>query len=187
MPGFLALHPGVTLDIAHTDEVIDLLAERTDVAVRAGPLASSRLVARKLGATGMKLVAAPSYLARAGVPTTLEALEGHTRLGLGYARAIEGWPFLVDGHAVRVAPTARVQASDGEALRQLALAGAGLARLATFTIRDDLRAGRLVPLLEAHNPRDREAFHAIYVGQGGPLPARVRALLDFLAARARVR
>ena len=55
---FLALHPGITLDLVQTDLVVDLLAERTDVAVRAGPLKSSSLIARKLGETGMTIVAA---------------------------------------------------------------------------------------------------------------------------------
>ena len=75
------------------------------------------------------------------------------------------------------------QASDGEALRHLTLAGLGLARLAAFQVKDDVAAGRLVPVLEAFNPGDEEAIHAVYVGQGGHLPLRVRALLDFLAKR----
>jgi len=79
-----------------------------------------------------------------------------------------------------------VQASDGEALRRLAITGVGLVRLAEFTVQDDINAGRLVPVLEDFNPGDREAFHAIHIGQGGPLPSRVRALLDFLADRGRV-
>ena len=53
-------------------------------------------------------------------------------------------------------------------------------------MRADIDAGRLVPVLDEQNPGDREAFHAVYVGQGGPLPARVRALLDYLAERGRV-
>ncbi|MFN7025923.1 MAG: LysR family transcriptional regulator, partial [Pseudorhizobium sp.] len=71
LPQFLALHPGVTLDIVQTDTVIDLLAERTDIAVRAGPLKSSSLVARKLGETASTIVAAPSYLERCGEPRSL--------------------------------------------------------------------------------------------------------------------
>lgn len=66
LPEFLERHPGVTLDLVQTDAVVDLLAERTDVAVRAGPLKSSRLVARKLGETGMVIVGAPAYLAQIG-------------------------------------------------------------------------------------------------------------------------
>ena len=164
VPAFLALHPDLTLDIVQTDAVIDLLEERTDVVVRAGPLKSSSLVARKLGATPMTIVAAPSYLERCGKPRTIGELEGHNRLGFGYSRAIEGWPFVVNGEAIMIPTVGRVQASDGEALRHLALAGAGLARLAAFTVREDIKAGRLVPVLDKFNPRDREAFHAVYLG-----------------------
>ncbi|HWJ73965.1 MAG TPA: LysR family transcriptional regulator [Kaistia sp.] len=186
LPEFLDRHPGVTLDLVQTDLVVDLLAERTDVAVRAGPLKSSSLVARKLGDTAMMVVASPAYLARFGTPETIEELDRHNRLGFGYVRTVDGWPMRKNGDVVVVPAVGRVQASDGEGLRRLALGGAGLARLAAFTVRDDIAAGRLVPVLEPLNPGDREAFHAIHIGQGGPLPARVRALLDFLAERGKV-
>ncbi|WP_411033702.1 LysR family transcriptional regulator [Shinella sp. BYT-45] len=186
LPEFLTLHPGVTLDIVQTDAVVDLLAERTDVAVRAGPLKSSSLVARKLGETALMIVAAPAYLERCGAPGSIADLEGHNRLGFGYARAVDGWPLRENGETIVVPATGRVQASDGEGLRHLALAGAGLARLAAFTVRDDIAAGRLVPVLDDLGTGEKEAFHAVYVGQGGPLPSRVRALLDFLAEKGRV-
>jgi len=134
----------------------------------------------------MLIVASPSYLAKFGEPKTLADLEGHNRLGFSYVRAVDGWPLVQDGEVIVVPTVGRVQASDGEALRQLALGGSGLARLAAFTVHADIAAGRLVAVLEGCNPGDREAFHAIHVGQGGPLPSRVRALLDFLAERGRV-
>ncbi len=62
----------------------------------------------------------------------------------------------------------------------------GLARLAAFTVREDIVAGRLVPVLGNLDTGETEAFHAVYVGQGGPLPSRVRALLDFLAEKGKV-
>ena len=83
-------------------------------------------------------------------------------------------------------PGRRIQASDGEAIRTLALNGVGLARLPVFTVRADIAGGRLVPVLEAHDGGDREAFHAVFSGQGGVMPARIRAMLDFLAERGRV-
>lgn len=186
LPEFFDRYPGVALDIVQTDAVIDLLSERTDVAVRAGPLKSSSLVARKLGETAMVIAAAPSYLSRFGEPKTVADLDHHNRLSFGYVRAVDGWPLKKDGETVIVPPVGCVQASDGEALRQLALGGNGLARLAGYTVCDDIAAGRLIPVLEEFNPGDYEAFHAIHVGQGGPLPSRVRALLDFLAERGRV-
>jgi DNA-binding transcriptional LysR family regulator len=186
LPGFLALHPGVMLDIVQTDAVVDLLAERTDVAVRAGPLKSSSLLARKLGETALTIVAAPSYLGRYGEPRSIADLEQHNRLGFGYTRAVDGWPLRENGQGIVVPVTGRVQASDGEGLRHLALSGVGLARLAAFTVRGDIAAGRLVPVLGNLDTGETEAFHAVYVGQGGPLPSRVRALLDFLAEHGRV-
>lgn len=186
LPEFLEAYPGVSLDIIQTDTVIDLLAERTDVAVRAGPLKSSSLIARKLGDTAMMIVGSPAYLDRFGTPTSIAELEHHHRLSFGYVRAVEGWPLRKDGETVVVPPVGRVQASDGEALRRLALGGNGLARLAAFTVRGEIEAGRLIPVLEEWNGGDREVFHAIHVGQGGPLPSRVRALLDFLGERGRV-
>lgn len=186
LPEFLERYPEITVDIVQSDLVVDLLEERMDVAVRAGPLKSSSLVARRLGDTAMTIVAAPSYVDRRGLPRTIEELERHDRLGLGYTRSMDGWPLISAGATIFAPVAARVQANDGEALRQLVLAGNGIARLANFTIRDDLRAGRLVPVLDEYNPGDREGFHAIHIGQGGPLPSRVRALLDFLAKQGKV-
>lgn len=186
LPEFLAQFPGVSLDLIQTDTVVDLLAERTDVAVRAGPLKSSSLVARKLGDSAMLIVAAPAYLDQLGEPKTFEDLEGHNRLGFGYVRSGDGWPLMRNGETVVVPTVGRIQASDGEALRRLALSGVGLVRAPNFTVREDIASGRLVPVLEEFNPGDRESFHAIHIGQGGPLPSRVRALLDFLALRGRV-
>ena len=183
VPEFLARHPNITLDIVLTDEVIDLLGLRTDVAVRAGPLKSSTLLARKLGETRMLIVGAPAYLARHGVPTQVADLASHNRLGFNYARAMDGWPLLDQGHTVYVAMNGNAQVSDGEALRHLALAGLGLARLAAFQVKADLAAGRLEPVLENCNPGEVEEVHAVFLGQGGYLPSRVRALLDFLVEK----
>ncbi|QTF07573.1 LysR family transcriptional regulator [Brenneria izadpanahii] len=185
-PEFLARYPDVALDIVLTDEVIDILEQRTDVAVRAGPLKDSSLVARKLGQTRMMIVGAPDYLARNGMPTTPDELAHHNRLDANYARAQPGWLLRHAGEDIIVPATGNAQASDGEALRRLALSGLGLARLAAFQVREDIAAGRLLPVLEACNPGDIEEIHAVFVGQGGYLPLRVRALLDFLVERVRI-
>lgn len=186
VPGFLARYPAVSLDLTLTDTVVDLVAERADVAVRAGPMPSSALVARKLGETRKVIVGAPDYLARAGVPRTADDLERHRRIEAGYPRAQRGWPLRDNGRMVIVPPSDELAASDGEALRALALAGAGLARLALFQVRNDIAAGRLVPVLEALNPGDTEAFHTVFVGPPDRVPARVRAFIDFLWREVRV-
>jgi DNA-binding transcriptional LysR family regulator len=183
---FLRRNPAVTLDISITDLVVDLMEERADVAIRAGPMKSSQLIARKLGGTRMAIVASPSYLAERGTPASAADLAGHSKIAFSYQRAVEGWPLMVDGMRTIANLEDPLRASDGEAMRHLALAGAGLARLAGFTVRRDIDAGRLVEVLGTANPGDIEEFHAVYIGQGGPLPARVRALLDFLGENVRL-
>ncbi|KAF1004558.1 MAG: HTH-type transcriptional regulator DmlR [Luteibacter sp.] len=183
VPEFLERHPGVSLDIVLTDEVVDILEQRADVAVRAGPLKDSSLVARRLGSTRMMIVGSPHYLHRHGVPDTPAALLAHNRLGFNYTRSRSGWPLRYRGEDTTLPPEGNAQASDGEALRRLALAGLGLARLAAFQVRDDIAAGRLIAVLEDCNPGDLEEVHAVYIGQGGYVPPRVRVFLDFLAER----
>jgi DNA-binding transcriptional LysR family regulator len=187
VPDFLARYPGLALDLSLTDTVVDLLEERADVAIRTGPLKQSRLVARKLGESRMIVVASPDYLQRHGEPLTPADLESHNRLGFRFLRHIEGWPFRgIGGGSIAVPPLGNALVGDGETLRNLVLAGLGIGRLAAFHVGPDIAAGRLVPLLEAYDAGVNEPVHAVYLGQGGHLPARVRAFLDFLVERVRL-
>lgn len=183
VPEFMARYPEVTLDIALTDRVVDLMDERTDVAVRWGDLPDSGLVARRLGDTAIAIVASPDYLARHGTPRTPEELATHNRLGSTYRRNAPGWPLQINGKTESLPVEGNVRAADGETLRRLAIAGVGLARLSRYHIQADINAGRLVAVMEDHNPGDRAPIHAVYLGKPGRLPARVRVLLDFLAER----
>ncbi|WOH82063.1 LysR family transcriptional regulator [Bradyrhizobium sp. BEA-2-5] len=186
IPRFLERHPDVTLDLVLTDTLIDLMQERADVAIRVGPLRASRLVARKLGSSRMVVVGAPDYLARCGTPKAPADLADHRGIGWTFPRSIRGWPFRRAEKIEEALPPPVARVSDGEAARQLTLGGIGLGRLALFHIGPDIEAGRLVPVLQNLNPGDREDIHAVYVGHAGPLPARVRAFIDFLAQHIRV-
>jgi DNA-binding transcriptional LysR family regulator len=187
LPRFLERYPEISVDLVLTDSVIDLMAERADVAIRAGPLGESRLVARKLGQSSVVVVAAPSYLSTHGTPLTPGDLDRHNRMGFGFARHVDGWPFLdAEGRVIMVPIVGNTLVSDGEAMRLMTLAGAGIARLARWHVAADIAGGRLVSLLDDFNPGDEEATHAVYVGQGRHLPARVRAFLDFLAETVRL-
>lgn len=187
VPNFLAEHPELTLDIVLTDNVIDLLDERADIAIRVGPLRGNQLMARKIGESGVAVVAAPAYLARHGEPKAPAELERHNLVGFNFARSVEGWPFRVGGELISIAAVGNTLVGDGETARQLAVAGVGLARLGRFHVDAEIAAGRLVPVLEAFNPGDIEAIHAVYLGQGGFVPARMRAFIDFLARNVRIR
>ncbi len=181
IPAFLAQYPEIRLDLTLTDTVVDLLEQRADVAVRAGPLRDSRLVARKLGESRVHVVASPDYLARNGPLRTPADLIHHNVMAFNFDRQVQGWPFLDGAGGVTHYPQiGNMLVSDGDTMRKLAIEGLGLARHSRYHVDADLRAGRLVTVLEDYNPGDLEPVHAVYVGQGGHLPARVRAFLDFL-------
>lgn len=180
---FLSRNPKVTLDIYLVDAIGDIREERTDVIVTSGPMRSSHTVARKLGETGMIIVGSPSYLESFGTPKTLEDLERHNRLGLAHTRPIEGWPLVKGTEQMCVPLVGNARIGDGESLRELVISGLGLARLARFQVKKDIEAGRLVPVLEEINTGDLEEIHAVYLGEGGHLPVRVCAFLDFLSEK----
>src|SRR5690348_15679636 len=85
VPRFVEQHPEVQLDIVLTDQVIDLLDQRADVAIRVGPLRGAQLVARKLGESRMVVLASPQYLKHRGVPKTLTELENHRLVTFNFA------------------------------------------------------------------------------------------------------
>ncbi|MER8386960.1 LysR family transcriptional regulator [Mesorhizobium sp. M0166] len=187
LPRFLERYPEISVDLVLTDDVIDLMEERADVAIRAGPLGESRLVARKLGQSRVVVVAAPSYLEARGTPKEPADLDRHNRMGFRFVRHLEGWPFIdAAGKPITLSIIGNTLVSDGEAMRLMALSGVGIARLARWHVEADIAAGRLLPLLEEFNPGDEELTHAVYVGQGKHLPARVRAFLDFLVETVRL-
>ena len=177
---FVARYPGIAVDIDLSDEIADILGGRADIAVRFGPLADSPLTARRLGDTGRTVVASPAYLARAGMPLRPDDLAGHNCLDFNFRRAEPGWPFREDGQDRMVSVSGNMTANNGETLVELAVDGVGITRVGNFHIGEHLADGRLVPLLDAFNPQDREAIHAVFVG-GPTMPARVRVLVDFLA------
>ena len=180
LKGFVARYPHILVDINLTDAVVDVAAGQADVAIRFGLLADSALTARKLGETGRIVVASPDYLAQHGEPMSPEDLHDHDCLNFNFRRAEPVWPFRREGVDFALTVRGPVEANNGETLTQLARDGVGITRVGAFSAEDDIRDGRLVPLLEAFNPGDREAIHAVFVG-GANMPARVRVFVDYLA------
>ncbi|MFJ4153533.1 LysR family transcriptional regulator [Pseudomonas sp. NPDC089752] len=176
---FSAKYPHVMIDLTLSDEITDILGGQADVALRFGPLPDSSLSARLIGDTGEVVVASPAYLERCGTPEQPEDLAQHNCLRFNFRRAVSEWPFRRDGQAFSLKVAGTIECSSGEALAQLARIGAGIARIGTFSVADELRSGELVPLLEAYNPGDRELIHAVFVG-GPSMPARVRVFVDFM-------
>ncbi len=171
-------HAGLKLDVSLTDRHVDLIREGYDVALRAGVLADTELVARSLGALPMVLVASPAYLAARGVPQTVAALRTHDHVRYTLA----GRPFPItfaDGSSFM--PEGVLDTDSGAGLRGAALAGVGIAQVMRVAVQAELEAGRLrVVLPEAPLPAvPIQALHAF----GRHPPLRVRFFIDFAAAR----
>lgn len=184
VPEFLARYPEVQLDLSLTDEVIDLVAERADIALRAGPMRDSTLKARKILESRRVIVASPDYIARHGTPQTPHDLVRHNCLRFNFRRAMDDWPFIdpATGASYALAVSGNLEGNSGSMVRRLALDGLGLARMARYVAEDDIAAGTLVPVLEGFNGGDIELLHAVFVGHDY-LAGRIRAFVDFLAAR----
>ena len=183
LPTFLDRYPGIATDVTLTDGVVDLMEQRVDVAIRVGTLPDSGLKVRKLFDNHPIIVAAPSYLDRHGTPGQPGDLVRHNCLDFNFRRPSGGWVFLqTGGQEAELPVSGNLKASNGEALRILAVAGLGVARLGTFLVAEDLRAGRLIRLLASFEPSQREPVHLVFLGGGG-MPARVRAFMDFLVER----
>lgn len=179
LTAFSAKYPQVLVDLALSDEIADIHGGQADVALRFGQLPDSSLTARYVGHTGQVVVASPEYLARCGTPQVPEDLEKHNCLRFNFRRAAPDWPFRRGQAHFSMKVTGNIECNSGEALAQLARLGAGIARIGTFTVADELKSGQLVALLEDYNPCDQEPLHAVFVG-GSAMPARVRVFVDFL-------
>jgi DNA-binding transcriptional LysR family regulator len=184
IPEFLAAYPLVELDLSLNDNIVDLVEDRADVAIRVGVLPDSGLKARKISEAGHVVFASPAYLARRGTPASPDDLADHNCLVFNLGRSFNAWPFLdpATGKSRPVPITGNFQANNGETLRRMAVDGLGISRLSSYHVERDIAAGRLVPILEEFNAGERQVTHAVFVGHEH-LATRVRAFVDFLAER----
>src|SRR5690606_30226640 len=144
-------------------------------------LADSSLIARRLGTTRMVLVAAPAYLAAHGRPQSLADLAAHRCLQYGHATTVQKWQLREKGQDIWVPIDAVMSSNNGDTLRDAALGGAGIARLPTFIVGDDIRAGRLEAVLSDWNPADLD-IHALYA-PSRYLATKTRVFIDVLVER----
>lgn len=184
IPEFSDRYPEIELDLSLDDSSIDLMQNTADIAIRVGAVSDSPLKARKIGESRRTLVASPSYVARYGIPDHPENLEQHKCIGFNFHRGLNEWLFKEpsSGRGITKRIKSSIAASDGEAVRQLALHGVGIARLASFHIGHDIEEGRLIPLLQNYHYGRSEPIHALFVDHSH-LAARVRAFVDFFAEK----
>ncbi len=181
VPEFLRRFSDLRVELTMTDHIIDLVEEGVDIAIRVSGPPDSALVARKLAPERRIICAAPAYLERHGTPQTPADLTHHNCLSYS-TLATNEWQFAGANGAFSVDARGTFEANGGEAMREMALAGVGLVRLATFLIGPDIRAGRLMPLLTEYERPEDHAVYAVYPHRRHLSP-KVRAFVDFLVEK----
>ena len=180
-PRFLEKYPEVELEVALIDRVVDIVEEGYDLAIRISRAGSSSHVARKLATSHNILCAAPDYLARHGRPAVPADLARHACIGYTYSVTADESHFLDgEGRSEAVKVNCPFHTNNGDTVRAAALAGHGVIAQPTFLIGADLAAGRLVRLLPGYHLPDIDVL-AVYPSRRH-LSAKVRAMVDFLAA-----
>ncbi|MBF0369702.1 MAG: LysR family transcriptional regulator [Magnetococcales bacterium] len=181
---FMGQHPELEVELDLTDRYVDLLEEGFDLVIRVGKLVDSSLMAKRLTSTRGVVCASPDYLKRQGTPQTPEELTRHRCLiytGMMH-ESIGVWRFENrEGGIHRIKVRGPFKANNGDVLRAAALQGQGITISPTFIIGQDLKAGRLLPILTRYRLPEM-GIHALYPHQRH-LSARVRALIDYLGSR----
>jgi len=178
-PKFMEKYPNVDLDVDLIDRVIDIVEEGYDMTVRVSRGGSASVVARKLATSRHIVCASPAYLLRHGRPDSPADLKKHICIGYSYAPHAEEWRFTDDrGKTHDVKISIGMQSNNCDTVRAAALAGQGIILQPTFMIGDDVRKGRLEPLLAGYHLPDAEVL-AVYP-TGRHLSAKVRVMVDFL-------
>ncbi|ANQ28135.1 LysR family transcriptional regulator [Vibrio natriegens] len=173
---FKESYPDIHLELTSNEGFVDLIEKRTDLAIRIGKLTDSTLHARPLGKSSLYIVASPDYISRRGIPKLTADLAQHNTIGFSSPKTLNNWP--LKGFDV-LKPT--FTSSNGETVRQLVLAGNGIACLSGFMVKKDIEEGRLVPLLESERFPDigREQVNAVYY-KSSSVSKRISAFIDFI-------
>lgn len=178
-PMFLERYPEVELDITLSDRIVDIIDEGYDLAIRIARLADSTLIHRKLTSTSLPICASPAYLEKHGTPSHPHDLARHHVISYSYNQGRDEWQFSGPDGPVSVRVHSRMHANNGDSCVQAALGGVGITRQPTFMIDQYLRSGQLVPILTDFGIPSL-GIYAVYPSRAH-LPAKVRAMLDFLA------
>lgn len=180
---FMKRYPRVNVDLDLNDRSVDLVEEGFDMAIRIGRLKDSSLIARRIAPIRLAVCASPDYFRERGKPKTPQDLQDHPTLIYSYDEGGRSWKF--KNNAV-VELRSALMCNNGDALREAAIAGCGVAYLPTFIIHGAVAAGKLDICLSEYAaspaPRDTLALYAVYPSTRN-LSAKVRVFVDFLVER----
>jgi DNA-binding transcriptional LysR family regulator len=182
---FLAHYPEINISLMLTDRVVHLMEEHGDVALRIGDLPDSSLMATQVGKVRRVVCASPSYLSNRGIPTTPDDLVGHDCITFEVLESKRAWVFGSGRAQVSVPVRARLAVNTAEAAIAASALGVGLIRVLSYQVEDAVRGDALRVVLESF---ESEPLPVSLVHKGQtPLPLKLRAFLDFVAPRLRIR
>jgi DNA-binding transcriptional LysR family regulator len=172
----------VRFDVSLSDRIVDLVEEGLDLGIRIGNPGPHNVVARKLGETRVVPCASPDYLAKRGTPQVPDDLTGHNCFTYEYVTPRNVWTFRdADGRERPVRISGNLHSNNGDLLAEAAARGAGIVLEPAFIVGPEVRAGRLVPLLQDFAPPPLPIY-AVYPSRKH-LSAKVRLFVDFLVER----
>jgi len=176
MPKFLKRYPDVQLNLVLNDEIIDVVAQGFDVAIRICELEDSELIARRLAADRRVVCASPAYLEKHGVPNRPEELLSHNCLVLSQQPY---WTFNGPDGIERIRVRGNYICNNGEAIRDATYAGLGISLKATWDVAGAIKQGRLRTILDDYPISSSTAIWAVYPSRRH-MPAKVHTFINFL-------
>jgi DNA-binding transcriptional LysR family regulator len=180
LSAFMEAYPQLQLDLLITDRYVDIVAEGVAVAIRIGHLSDSTLVARKLLANRRILVAAPRYLERHGVPAQVDELGRHECLVSTASHDGALWRLFGPSEERAFCPRGRMRADNGEAIKQCAIDGLGIAFHSAVSMADAIASGQLVQVLPQWTGRETGVY-SVYPPR--PVGPAAKAFIEFLTRR----
>jgi len=180
LPGFLALQPGLRVDLMMSDRFDNLVAEGVDMALRLGNQPDSAFLTRKLTSAARIVVASPNYLQRRSVPKDIDELRHHDCLGGPGDAEHTDWTFIRAGKQETVSKPVLVRTASGSGLVACAVAGLGIAVASEWMCAEELRDGRLTRILDEYGLEPITAF--VVYGSGQHPSRKARAFADYLIA-----
>jgi len=178
---FQRRYPGIRVRLSCSNRRLDLGDEGYDLGIRMSLQPDPGLVARRLATNRSVLCAAPSYLALRGAPRGIDDLAAHDAVVFTPTASRGGWTLQRDAERFAVAVSARFESDDPVVVHEAVLAGLGIGLVPAYVAAEDLRRGRLVPLLRDFRAPEG-TIHLVYL-PNRTLPRRVRVLIDFLLER----
>lgn len=178
LPKFTGQYPEISVELAVTDRIVDLLAENADIGIRSGRMEDTSLVARKIADFERGLYAASIYLEKHGMPNKPEDLLNHECI-VRTGKPPYLWPFLINGKVAELAVNGRIAVDNAETALQIAIAGGGITWVADMLVVDAVRSGQLIPVLPEFHASAPISLSAVYPHGKHRMP-KVRAFIDFL-------